>query len=180
MNFKHYKRTGLSEMIAYEDFEGFTSSVSISEPDKKLRDENYDEFKQGFIARNPKNHEDLWYVSKKYFDENLEEVEPVTSNLTFGQAVEALKQGKRIARQGWNGKGMFVFMQVPSEIAKDIVPKMQSLPQSVKDEFQKRFENSSGSIYYSNQLALVNPSNLINGWAPSVSDALAEDWVILD
>jgi hypothetical protein len=24
------------------------------------------------VARNPNNHEDLWYVAKKYFDENLE------------------------------------------------------------------------------------------------------------
>lgn len=104
-------------------------------------------------------------------------------NLTFGQAIEALKEGKRVSREGWNGKGLFVFMQVPSEIGKDIVPKMQSLPQSVKDEFQRRFENESeqiNAIYYSNQLALVNTSNLITGWSPSTSDALSIDWFILD
>ena len=78
---------------------------------------------------------------------------------------------------------MFVFMQVPSTIGKEIVPKMQSLPQTVKDEFQRRFESPSeqiDAIYYDNQLALVNPSNLITGWSPSTSDALAVDWVILD
>lgn len=104
-------------------------------------------------------------------------------NVNFGKAIEALKEGKRVARQGWNGKGLFVFMQVPSFIGRDIVPKMQSLPQSVKDEFQKRFDNQEegvGGIYYDNQLALVNPNNLINGWAPSTSDSLADDWVILD
>ena len=104
-------------------------------------------------------------------------------NKTFGAAIEALKNGKRVQREGWNGKGLFVFMQVPSQIGKDIVPKMQSLPQSVKDEFQRRFENTSeqiDAIYYDNQLALVNPSNLITGWSPSASDALAVDWVILD
>lgn len=73
MEFKQYKRKGLSEMVAFEDFQGFMDGVSISEPDKKLSEENYEEFKQGFIARNPKNHEDLWYVAKKYFDDNLEE-----------------------------------------------------------------------------------------------------------
>lgn len=102
---------------------------------------------------------------------------------TFGAAVEALKQGKLVARQGWNGKGLFVFMQVPAQISKDIVPKMQSLPQAVKDEFQRRFESPSeqiDAIYYDNQLALVNTSNLITGWSPSVSDALAEDWIILE
>ena len=35
--------------------------------------EFYEEFIEGYIARNPKNHDDLWYVAKKYFDENLEE-----------------------------------------------------------------------------------------------------------
>lgn len=78
-NFKQYKRKGLSEMVAFEDFQGFMDGVSISEPDKKLSEENYEEFKQGFIARNPKNHEDLWYVAKKYFDDNLEEAEPKTA-----------------------------------------------------------------------------------------------------
>ena len=103
--------------------------------------------------------------------------------MNFGEAIVALKEGKKVQRTGWNGKGLFVFRQVPATISKDIVPKMQSLPQSVKDEFEKRFNDPDreiDAIYYDNQLALVNQSNLITGWAPSVSDSLAEDWIILD
>ena len=103
--------------------------------------------------------------------------------LSFGKAIEALKEGKRVERLGWNGKGLFVFMQVPATINRVIVPKMQSLPQTVKDEFEKRFNNDKQqlhSIYYQNQLALVGSDNLITGWSPSTSDALAEDWVVLD
>lgn len=103
--------------------------------------------------------------------------------MKFGEAIEALKDGKRVTRTGWNGKGLFVFMQVPAIINKETVPKMQSLPQSVKDHFQKIFDTASEqitTITYSNQMALVAPSNLITGWAPSSSDTLAEDWVILD
>ncbi len=96
--------------------------------------------------------------------------------MNFGQAIEALKEGKKVAREGWTGKGLFIFMQVPATITEDIIPKMQSLPQSVKDEFAKR----GGSISYSNQMALVNPNNSINGWAPSSSDTLAEDWIIVE
>lgn len=33
--------------------------------------------------------------------------------MNFGQAIEALKQGKKVARAGWNGKGMFL-LYVPS------------------------------------------------------------------
>jgi hypothetical protein len=103
--------------------------------------------------------------------------------VNFGKAIEALKQGKRVQRVGWNGKGLFVFMQVPSTVPIDIVPKMTSLPQSVKDEFEKRnflSDMPRTHIKYSNQLAIVNPDNSINGWTPSGSDALAEDWIILD
>lgn len=100
----------------------------------------------------------------------------MTQNLDFGKAIEALKLGKRVARNGWNGKGLFVFMQIPSVIDSDIIPRMQSLPQSVKDEFVRR----GGDIKYSSQMALVNPDNSINGWTPSSSDTLAIDWIILD
>lgn len=101
----------------------------------------------------------------------------------FGTAIKALKDGKRAYREGWNGKGLFIFRQVPNEVSMEIVPKMTSLPQSVKDEFERRFNDPDkqiDAIYYSDQIALVSPSNLITGWSPSTSDALAEDWIILD
>jgi len=75
MNFKQYKRKGLSEMVSVTEFTengGDLSKVSISSPDHLLKTHNPDEFNLGYVARNPKNHEDLWYVAKKYFDENLE------------------------------------------------------------------------------------------------------------
>lgn len=61
--FKKYQRKGLSEMRPYIHGEDL-SKVSISKED--VPEEG------GMIARNPKNHEDQWYVAKKYFEENLE------------------------------------------------------------------------------------------------------------
>lgn len=102
-------------------------------------------------------------------------------DLNIGAAMQAAMDGKRITRKGWNGKGLFVFMQNPTHIDEDIVPKMQSLPQSVKDEFARRFEGPDRHyIAYSNQMCLVDPSCLITGWSPSTPDVLARDWVILD
>ena len=95
---------------------------------------------------------------------------------SFGEAIKALKDGRRVSRKGWNGKGLFVFMQIPSNIGIDTIPKMHSLPDHVKESFGKRREG----IRYSNQLALVSPDNEVSGWAPSTSDALADDWIILD
>lgn len=88
---------------------------------------------------------------------------------------EATK-GKMIARQGWNGKGLFVFMQVPSKIPVEVIPRMQSLPEAVKVELTDRGQ----PISYMNQFALVKPDNTIHGWAPSAEDTLATDWVTLD
>ena len=107
----------------------------------------------------------------------------------FGEAIKAPKQGKRIQRKGWNGNFMFVCMQVPSEIDKEIVPKMQSLPKAAKDEFVKRFEGkyppgqpsvNFEAIRYKNQLIMVYPDNNIYGWVASPSDILEEDWIIMD
>ena len=77
MNFKQYKRKALSEMISVIEFTvngGDFSKVSVSNPDISLKAYDPQEFDLGYVARNPKNHADLWYVAKKYFDENLEPV----------------------------------------------------------------------------------------------------------
>ena len=110
--------------------------------------------------------------------------------VSFGKAIEALKEGKRVQRQGWNGKGLFIFEQVPSQVDISIVPKMTSLPESVKNEFKRRFEECENSknvstimfnsITYQNQLAMVYPDNKIYGWVASPSDVLENDWIILD
>ena len=62
---KQYKRKGLSEMRPYVKGEDL-SKISVSGVDNPEQD-------MGYVARNPKNHEDQWYVAKKYFDDNLEE-----------------------------------------------------------------------------------------------------------
>ncbi len=65
-------------MIQVQEFNrqvGDFTQVSISKPDKDLLHTNPDAFNEGFIARNPDNHNDMWYVSKEYYDKNLEEVE---------------------------------------------------------------------------------------------------------
>lgn len=95
--------------------------------------------------------------------------------MNFGQAIENLKEGFPVAREGWNGKGMFIFMQVPAEIPVETIPKMQSLPNPVKEHLLKR----GVPLKYSNQLAIVHPDNRINGWTPSVSDTLADDWTVV-
>ena len=38
--------------------------------------------------------------------------------MNFGEAIKALKEGKKVARKGWNGKGIFIELQVPDAHSK--------------------------------------------------------------
>ena len=96
--------------------------------------------------------------------------------MSFGIAIEALKFGFAIRRSGWNGKGLFVIKQIPAHITEEIIPKMQSLPQSAKDLILK----GKGFIDYTSQCLIYNENTgRADSWVPSVSDVFAEDWEIV-
>ncbi len=96
--------------------------------------------------------------------------------MSFGIAIEALKFGLAIRRSGWNGKGLMVFKQIPAHIESDIIPKMQSLPQSSKDLILK----GKGFIDYTCQCLIYNENTgRADSWNPSISDVFAEDWEII-
>lgn len=97
-------------------------------------------------------------------------------HFTFGNVIQFLKEGKACHRSGWNGKGLFIVKQVPAHITSDIIPNMQSLPQSAKNILMKR-ENPH--IDYTNQMLIINPDGRADSWVPSVSDVIAEDWEII-
>ena len=96
--------------------------------------------------------------------------------LSFGTAIEALKLGKLITRSGWNGKGMFIVKQIPAVIGIEIIPRMQSLPQSVKDVLIEREQ----PICYESQMLIINSLGRADSWVPSSSDCFAEDWEIIE
>jgi hypothetical protein len=97
-------------------------------------------------------------------------------NQTFGQAVEALKQGKIVRRAYWDNMDLFVFRQVPSEVPVDVISRMTSLPSDVKEALVKR----NKPLIYKNQFCIVYPDNTIHGWRPSGADILESDWIIHD
>ena len=96
---------------------------------------------------------------------------------SFSEAIKLLKQGKALRRSGWNGKNLFVIKQVPAHIESDIIPKMQSLPQSAKDLIL----NGKGFIDYTSQCLIYNGNTgRADSWVPSISDIFAEDWEVTD
>ena len=79
-----------------------------------------------------------------------------------------------IARNSWE-VGTFVFKQIPAEINLDIIPKMQSVPLSVKAEMQRREQ----TLKYRDQLAIVDEFGNVDSYTPSVQDILAHDWIVV-
>lgn len=89
----YYRRTGLSEMRPYVPGEDLTG-ISVSDPDKDLLAAAAEsgEDPGGYVARNPKNHADQWYVAQTYFDENLEPLEePVVARDEAAELRAAIK-----------------------------------------------------------------------------------------
>lgn len=78
--------------------------------------------------------------------------------LTFGDAIHFLKQGKRVARHGWNGKGMWLEIQRPDEHSKMTLPYLY--------------------LNYPNDSA--NTPGARVPWLASQTDILCEDWVVLE
>ena len=86
-------------------------------------------------------------------------------NLNFGQAIEAAKQGKKVARKGWNGSGMFAYI-VPAN-------SYPAQTETARKEFGEM-------VPYRTYWALKTAQNDVATWSPSGSDSLAEDWMIVD
>jgi hypothetical protein len=89
-----------------------------------------------------------------------------TNGLTFGAALEALKIGQRVARAGWNGKGMFAYM-----VSANSYPAQTGAA--------KAFFGDGGMVPYNAYFALKGADDTVSTWAPSGSDALAEDWLVI-
>lgn len=125
----------------------------------------------------------------KYLEESEERPR---FSLSFGEALEAIKNGKRATREGWNGKGMFIFMRPADELHIDIViDKIKSLPQSVKDYYLQDVTPDDGvriypadeeeKVIFTAYLCMKDAQGrVVNGWLASQTDILAEDWEILD
>ena len=89
--------------------------------------------------------------------------------VSFGDALKAAKNGHKIARHGWNGRGMFVVYQ-------------KGYPEGIPcnrntAEAWGLFEGDLFRVEPYLQIKMVNGSHAM--WVPSVNDCLAEDWIIL-
>ncbi len=108
------------------------------------------EYEEGYISWSPKDV--------------FEEVYRLTTGMTFGLAIEAMKKGFKVSRKGWNGKNQYI------ELASNI-SYISSAEKVVNCE-----HNDIGN----KAIAFVGTSGVQMGWLASQADMLAEDWQIID
>lgn len=87
--------------------------------------------------------------------------------MNFGQALAAIKEGKLVARAGWNGKGMFVFLVPGSTFNVNRAPLLGIFPEGTE-------------IIYRPHIDMRDAEGKIVPWLASQTDILAEDWNIVD
>lgn len=80
--------------------------------------------------------------------------------MNFGQAIEALKTGRQVRRKGWNGKGIFIELQVPDANSK------MTHPYIYIDSTGLQTDNPDA------------PKNRVP-WLASQTDMLADDWELI-
>lgn len=148
----------------------YLSKDSISKQDK--------EYINKIFARQQEHIKYLMGKLEESIDGSLEDIIKIirSSHTSLDVILPRLKKGVPFRRSVWP-EGTFIFRQAPATINSEIVPKMQSVPQPVKDILNGRFEDTRlNNIYYSNQLVIVNSSKLIQSYAPTAEDLFAEDW----
>lgn len=116
-------------------------------------------------------------------EENKEkESEKSIEYLNFGQAIEALKEGKKVAREGWNGKGMFIYLNKGSIDGYEFDKlRGKEWPMLIGKVDCNLFEKGDkGTDTRMPNFYISNVDKSYSTWVPSINDCLAEDWLIVE
>lgn len=88
--------------------------------------------------------------------------------MTFGAAVKEMQDGKFVAREGWNGKGMYLWIMPATTIPADWCK---------EPHLKKLAELNGGSIECLSTIRMKTSDNkILTGWLASQTDIVAIDW----
>lgn len=97
-----------------------------------------------------------------------------TTGMTFGLAIEALKAGKRVARDGWNGKG--IWLSLSCDGTREVPAENFWSPHNAEHARQ-----SGGKATVLPSITMKTATGeILMGWLASQTDMLAEDWQIVE
>lgn len=110
--------------------------------------------------------------------EQFEAAYQPTNAMSFGHAVAAMKVGHKVARAGWNGKGMWLYL-VP---ANSYPAQTQAAKEYWKDKQPPQDENNVSAVMvpYGAYIAMKTAQENVVPWLASQTDVLADDWSIVE
>lgn len=107
----------------------------------------------GYVSWSPKEQADAAYRE--------------TLGMPFGLAIEAMKKGLKVARSGWNGKSMFLFLVPGSTFKVNRPPLLGIYPEGTE-------------INYCPHVDMKTADGKVVPWLASQTDVLADDWSIVE
>ena len=115
-----------------------------------------DPLDEGYLMEYENGH--VQWLPKEMFETDYKEC----NAMTFGFAIEAMKKGKKVARKGWNGNGMYLF-------------------KSPKVGCQMHKQYTGKDINDLQEFIVMKAADdTLVPWLASQTDVLAEDWMIIE
>ncbi len=145
---------------AYNDYRGWTLPA-----DENPADAGYlVEYADGGKPNDPRHKGYISWSPKAQFDNAYQR----TDAMNFGHAIQAMKEGHKVARAGWNGKGMWVAIQAGSTISSALARGGAA---------KGRAEEGATEITILPHIDMrAADGSIVVGWLASQTDMLAEDW----
>lgn len=136
-----------------QDYYG-TKRVTAWEQDKDGKQGYAVKYADGYISWSPKDVFETAY-------------QPLTA-LSFGHAIEAMKNGHKVARTGWNGKGMYLILVGGTKDAK------------LNDGTPYAVATGGNIVTINPHIDMMTATGEMQpGWLASQTDMLANDWMIV-
>lgn len=130
----------------------YGTKLVLAEPQQKDGKEGYAvKYADGYISWSP----------KAAFEESYQAM----NALSFGHALKVLLDGKKVARAGWNGKGMFLY-HVPAN-------EYPAQTEAAKSVFGDK-------VPYGAYIAMRTAQGNVVPWLASQTDVLANDWALVE
>ncbi len=126
--------------------------------------ENENPADEGYLVKYSDGYES--WNPKKQFEEAYRDC----MGMNFGIALELARKGVKVARESWNGKGMFIVYQ-------------KGYPQGIPCNKQtaEAWRMNEGDLFVCNPYLQIRQADGSHSmWAPSMDDILADDWVIAE
>lgn len=146
--------------LAYNELRGWELPA-----DENGADEGYlVEYLDGGKANHPDYAGYISWSPKDVFEKAYKP----TAGMDFGMAVSAMKEGHKVSRAGWNGKGMFLY-----HVAAASYPASNNPNRSMVGYFENDL------VPYRDYIAMKTAQNDVVPWVASQSDILVNDWFIV-